>query len=64
MRFELIHKLFLRQSPLPLGYRSEEWEVYRGLTQATVYLPIAPSGFEPEIFAFKERDVANYTTGQ
>jgi hypothetical protein len=37
---------------------------YRGLTQATVYLPIAPSGFEPEIFAFKERDVANYTTGQ
>jgi hypothetical protein len=25
--------------------------------------PIAPSGFEPEIFAFKERDVADYTTG-
>jgi hypothetical protein len=37
---------------------------YRGLTQATVYLPTAPSGLEPEVFAFKERDVANYTTGQ
>jgi hypothetical protein len=37
---------------------------YRGLSQATVYLPTAPSGFEPEVFAFKERDVANYTTGQ
>lgn len=33
------------------------------MTQATVYLPTAPSGFEPEIFAFKERDVASYTTG-
>jgi hypothetical protein len=34
------------------------------LSQATVYLPTAPSGLEPEIFAFKEQDVANYTTGQ
>jgi hypothetical protein len=47
-----------------LGYKSEKREVYRGLTQATVYLPTAPSGLEPEVFAFKERDVANYTTGQ
>lgn len=33
------------------------------MSQATVYLPTAPSGFEPEVFAVKERDVANYTTG-
>lgn len=33
------------------------------MTQATINLPTAPSGFEPEVFAFKERDVANYTTG-
>jgi hypothetical protein len=33
------------------------------MTQDISCLPTAPPGFEPGIFAFKERDVANYTTG-
>jgi hypothetical protein len=48
-----------------VGLQESEMGGLQGiLSQATVYLPTAPSGLEPEVFAFKERDVANYTTGQ
>lgn len=33
------------------------------MTQATFFLLTALPGIEPGIFAFKERDVASYTTG-
>jgi hypothetical protein len=65
MRFELIRKPFLRQLHLPIGLQEFRNGRPQGiLSQATVYLPTAPSGLEPEIFAFKEQDVANYTTRQ